>query len=42
MPPIMDLDIIADMGRMNGALALEDATGSLREPIQERRPWLAL
>ena len=35
----MNLDFIADMGRMNGGLPLEDETGSSRVPTLEQKPW---
>ena len=39
MPAIKNLNFIADMGRMNGALELEDAIGSSQEPTRGQKPW---
>lgn len=39
MPAVIDFDFIADMGRMNGELALEDGTGYSQEPTQGLKPW---
>ncbi|AVA24192.1 hypothetical protein [Rhizobium sp. NXC24] len=40
MPAIKNLNFIADMGRINGALELEDAIGSSQEPTRGQKPWL--